>query len=309
MEKTNIGFMMTKTDWIFSEADHSLHQEFSAQDSGINPIDNSNPVELIIDHPASFNVTKGHTGDESFSQLSVDIPSDVMDKMAISWCKKRGLHGALGVPVSREFGSVDYEQVSRSSEQEDAKLVKLVMEREDQPETEANLEFDNIFDVVANSTEEAKQLQEESDELIKDRDASELKGLFSTLPPKRNRAACGILKHIRTNQNIDDETSLLSAIEEALLAEHIMSSDEHFLDLAWRFEDNLAAGKYAPGLNEDGQWLLVGTDTRKETLITALAPLSVKIIERLIQQDKLISEQSPQWVTPQLRLTMYSWNH
>lgn len=117
---------MTKTDWIFSEADHSLHQEFSAQDSGINPMDNSNPAELIIDHPASFNVTKGHIGDESFSQLSVDIPSDVMDKMAIAWCKKRGLQRALGGPVGREFGSVDGEydeQVSRSIEQEDAELM------------------------------------------------------------------------------------------------------------------------------------------------------------------------------------------
>ncbi len=90
------------------------------------------------------------------------------------------------------------------------------------------------------------------------------------MPPKRNLVACGILKHSRANQNIDDETSLLSAIEEALLAERIMSSYEHFLDWAWRFEDRLAAGKYAPGMNENGQWLLVGTDSCKETLITAM---------------------------------------
>ena len=90
------------------------------------------------------------------------------------------------------------------------------------------------------------------------------------MPPKRNLVACGILKHSRANQNIDDETSLLSAIEEALLAEHIMSSYEHFLDSAWRFEDRLAAGKYAPEMNENGQWLLVGTDSCKETLITAM---------------------------------------
>lgn len=301
---------MTKTDWIFSETDHSLHQEFSAQDNEFNPSNNANPAELIIDYPASFNVTKGHTGDEAFSQLSVDIPSDVMDKMAIAWCKKRGLHGAFGGPVGLEFGSVDCEydeQVYHSIEQEDAEMVKLVKASKGQPEI--NLEFDNIFDVVANSKEEAKRLKEESDELIKDRDVNELTGRFSKLPIRRKRAAFGILNHISANQNIDEETSLLSAIEEALLAEHIMSADEHFLDSAWRFEDKLAAGSYAPGLNQDGQWLLVGTDSRKETLVTALAPLSVKIVERLIQQGKLISEQSPQWIDLQLKLTMYRWKN
>lgn len=301
---------MTKTDWIFSEADHSLHQEFSAQDSISNPINNTNPAELIIDYPSSFNVTRGHTGDDSFSQLSVIIPSDVMDKMAIAWCKKRGLHGALGGPVGREFGSVECEydeEVSHNIEQEDAELVKLVKERLKQPETEANLEFDNIFDVVANSTEEAERLRKESDEFIKDRDIKERKELIPQLPPRSKRAALGILNHINTIKNIDDESSLLSAIEEAMLADHIMSSDEHFLDSAWRFEDKLTAGIYAPGLNEDGQWLLVGTNSRKETLITPLEPLSVKIVERLIQQNKLIPERSPQWVTPKQRLTMYYW--
>ena len=302
---------MTKTDWIFSEADHSLHQQFSAKGSELNPRDNTNPAELIIDFPASFNITRGHTGDEDFSQLTVEIPSDVMDKMAIAWCKKRGLHGALGGPVGREFGSGDCEydvQIFHSTE-DDAEMVKLVKDRERQPESEANLEFVNIFDVVAHSKEKAKQLLEESDESIKDRDVNELIGLLSKLPTLRKRAAFGILNHIRANQNIDDEKSLLSAIEEALLAEHIISADEHFLDSAWRFEDRLAAGIYAPGLNEDGQWLLVGADSRKEPLVTPLAPLSVKIVQRLIQQGKLISEQSPQWINSQFKLTMYRWKN
>lgn len=226
--KTNIGYIMRKTDWIFSEADHSLHQEFSTQDSTVNPSDNTNPAELIIDFPVSYNVSRGHTGAEPFSQLSVDIPSDVMDKMAIAWCKKRGLHGALGGPVGREFGSVDYEydeHVSHSIEQEDAEMMKLVEEREGQTEIKANLEFDNIFDVVTNSTEEAKQLQEYSDQHIKDREANKLKG-FPNLPTLRKQAASRIINHIKANQNIDDETSLLSAIEEALLAEYIISDND-----------------------------------------------------------------------------------
>lgn len=299
---------MKKTDWIFSEANHNLHQEFSDQECGENPIDNQNPAELIIDFPTSFNVTKGHTGDDSFSQLSVDIPSDVMDAMAIAWCKKRALYGALGGPD----GSLECEyddQPSHCIEQEDAELVKLVKVSEEQPETEAKLDFDNIFDVVADSKEEAERLQEQSDELIKERDVNELNGLFPQLPSRRKRAAFGILSQIRANQNIDDESSLLTEIEEALLAEHMMSADEYFLGSAWRFEDQLAAGAYALGLNDNGQWLLVGTNSCKELLITPLAPLSVKIVERLIQQSKLTPEQSPQWITPLIKLTMYRWNN
>lgn len=178
---------MTRTDWIFSEADHSLQQEFPAEGNAFTPSANTNPAELITDFPGSFNVTKGHTSGEAFSQLSVNILSDVMDKMAIAWCKKRELHGALSGPVGREFGSVDceYDEKVSDSLEEDAELLKLVKDRERQPEIPAKLEFNNIFDVVANTKEEAKRLQEDSDELINERDVSELKRLFSTLPLKR----------------------------------------------------------------------------------------------------------------------------
>ena len=169
---------MTRTDWIFSDADHSLHQEFPTEDSAFNPSDNTNPAQLIIDFPNSFNVTQGHTGDDAFSQLSVDIPADIMDRMAIAWCKKRRLHGALGGPVGFEFGSVDcdYEEHASENLEVDAELLKLLREREGQPEIEANLEFDNIFDVVANTKEEAQRLKAESDDLIKNRDINEPSG-------------------------------------------------------------------------------------------------------------------------------------
>ena len=123
---------------------------------------NTNPAQLIIDFPNSFNVSQGHTGDDAFSQLSVDIPADIMDRIAIAWCKKRGLHGALGGPVGLEFGSVDCDYDEHASEnlEEDAELLKLVKEREGQPEIEANLKFDNIFDVVASTKEEAQRLKQ-----------------------------------------------------------------------------------------------------------------------------------------------------
>ena len=159
---------MTRTDWIFSDEGYSLHQEFPSGDSVSNPSDNTNPAELVVDFPVSFNVTQGHTGDDAFSQLSVDIPADIMDRMAIAWCKKRRLHGTLGGSVGREFGSVDcdYDEQASESLEEDAELQELVKDSEEQPEIQAKLEFDNIFEVVARTKEEAKRLKEESDDLI-----------------------------------------------------------------------------------------------------------------------------------------------
>ena len=87
----------------------------------------------------------------------------------------------------------------------------------------------------------------------------------------------------------------------------LISSDEHFLDSIWQFEDKLATGVYAPGLDVNGRWVLVGKDSRNDTLVAALEPLSVKVVERLIQQKKLTSELSPRWITPKLQLTMYHW--
>ncbi len=70
--------MMARTDWIFSGEDHSLHQEFPAEGSDINPSDNTNPAQLIIDFPNSFNVTQGHTGDDAFSLIHFRLIASVI---------------------------------------------------------------------------------------------------------------------------------------------------------------------------------------------------------------------------------------
>lgn len=153
-----------------------------------------------------------------------------MDRMTIAWCKKRGLHGALGGLVGLEFGSVDcdYDEHASESIEEDAELLELVRERKGQPEIQANLEFDNIFDVVANTKEEAQRLKEESDRSIMNRDSNEPSRERSMVPTRSKIAALRILDHIRANGNMNNESSLLSAIEEALLANDIISPDEHF---------------------------------------------------------------------------------
>lgn len=39
--------------------------------------------------------------------ITVAIPNKIMDNLAIAWCKKRKLQGALGGPVGNEWGSPD----------------------------------------------------------------------------------------------------------------------------------------------------------------------------------------------------------
>ena len=148
--------------------------------------------------------------------------------------QKRRLHEAFGSPVGREFGSVDCDYDEQASEilKEDAELRDLVKGREGQSEIQANLEFDNIFEVVANTKEEAQQLKEKSEKLIKNRNINETIRERSKLPTRCTRVALSIFDYIRANQNVNDESSLLSAIEKALLAQHFMSPDEHFLDSA-----------------------------------------------------------------------------
>jgi hypothetical protein len=46
---------------------------------------------------------------DSGLQLSMQLEASVLDELAIAWCKKRKLQGALGGPVGNEFGSPDCE--------------------------------------------------------------------------------------------------------------------------------------------------------------------------------------------------------
>lgn len=64
-------------------------------------------VFLEITRPSEFSVYKESTRDGVYDNLVVEIPSEVMDDIAIAWIKKRGLQGAVGGPVGGEFGGPD----------------------------------------------------------------------------------------------------------------------------------------------------------------------------------------------------------
>jgi len=46
---------------------------------------------------------------ESKARLSLQISTAIFDKIAVEWCRKRGLQGAVGGPVGKEFGGPDCE--------------------------------------------------------------------------------------------------------------------------------------------------------------------------------------------------------
>lgn len=73
--------------------------------------------ELLSDEPRSvfleltdlleFRIEKEIFQGKTSERLTLEIPSEAMDKMAIAWIKKRELQGAVGGPVGNELGSPD----------------------------------------------------------------------------------------------------------------------------------------------------------------------------------------------------------
>jgi len=63
--------------------------------------------EVLDDKTAYIEVTKPGNAKiemdfDGYQSITVAIPNEVMDEIAISWCKKRKLQGTLGGPVGNE---------------------------------------------------------------------------------------------------------------------------------------------------------------------------------------------------------------
>lgn len=90
---------MSTKDWVYEQdnPDIGCYQEITIED------DNNNPAVIQLNNPKEFSITKR----EFNEQITVTIPAEVFDKIAIAWCRKRKLQGELGGPVGLEFGSPD----------------------------------------------------------------------------------------------------------------------------------------------------------------------------------------------------------
>lgn len=152
---------MGTKEWIYQPyRGAALYQELSLDDK------NNNPATIEIESPQNFCVKREEytPGTVSFL-LRVEIDAEQFDTIAVEWCKKRKLHGALGGPVGLEFGSPDAD--------DDSDLIEIAKSRLDQEEVPADLEFKNIFDAIAKGKDEAISLKLESDKLIKLRETLE----------------------------------------------------------------------------------------------------------------------------------------
>ena len=91
--------MSTKAS-ITAGSDHHLYFEEFLDDAPRN-------VFLELTNPREFSIARDYFHGKTTENLIVEIPSEVMDDIAIAWIKKRGLQGAVGGPVGAEFGGPD----------------------------------------------------------------------------------------------------------------------------------------------------------------------------------------------------------
>lgn len=220
---------MSTKEWVKDQGDYGIYQEclYDHTKHDINP----NPARIQITNPDDFQIERETLKSRIWSQLTVDIPAEIMDELAIAWCKKRNLNtnkytldellskGNFKWPISEEELIEGLEEAA-----DDIGLASVAKQREDQPEVE--LEYDNIFDVLTSDKDKAALMKKISNEAINQTDVSDLKGILRGHNNKLAGAAKGILKHIKANQAIEDEESLLHEIERSLLNNLAEGDDE-----------------------------------------------------------------------------------
>lgn len=68
----------------------SIYQDclYNFEEDDVNP----NPVILEVKSPTNFSIIgQGNVDEKPFFQLSVEVPAERFDGIAIAWCKKRKL--------------------------------------------------------------------------------------------------------------------------------------------------------------------------------------------------------------------------
>ena len=144
---------MSEKEWIYNGRHIGLYQK-------LNLDEDSEDVVLCIHDECRFNLEKTE-GANAQSHFSTSISSLDMDNLAVAWCKTRHL----------SVNKYTLDELLEQSEDaiDDIELKKLALDREGQEE----LEYDNIFEVVASDTNIAKAMKERSNEFLKLREAGQ----------------------------------------------------------------------------------------------------------------------------------------
>ena len=171
---------MSTKDWVFShDYGASLYQDcfYDSNKFDVNP----NPAVIQAHNPTNYSITReGYVDGKPFSQLVLEIPAERFDEIAMAWCKKRHLStnkysldellkkGDFTWPVTEKELLEGLEDIA-----EDAHLATLVTEREHQSETNADLEMDNIFNIVTEDPVIANYLRDNSNDIIQLRERAQ----------------------------------------------------------------------------------------------------------------------------------------
>jgi hypothetical protein len=211
---------MSTKEWVYRSDDGAgLYQEMSFDKY------NNNPATIEIENPMDFKIEREEfPSGKAFFTLTAEIPSVRFDELSIAWLKHRGIQARLNkYTLGEMLTECDFKWPISEEELlhgiENAELIQILRDRECQEEIPANLGYDDIFDLV-NDDEEAERLKAQSDVVIKNRDVSELRGMFASQINNSvenfKSAAVGILEHIKAEQSISDEKLLISVIQYAL---------------------------------------------------------------------------------------------
>lgn len=170
---------MSTKEWVSGSEDGvGVFQEciYDSDSYEVNP----NPAVIQLEHSSETAITQKIINDELTFQFTLEasIAAKTFDRIAIDWCKNRKLYKnkyTLEELLSQSYsqqpiGTCELTEVIEEIF-DDFELSKVVQERANKPEIDADLHMDNIFSIVTTGPIEARNMQECSNELIQLREA------------------------------------------------------------------------------------------------------------------------------------------
>jgi hypothetical protein len=153
---------MSTKEWIYHHYDGaSLYQEMS-----FNKFNNS-PATVEVKNPQDFKIEREeHLDSKAHFALTLEIPADRFDKLAVAWIKHRGKQAHLEkYTLEGLFTGPDFKFPTSEEELldaiEEAELPEILKDREYQEEIPVDLEHNNIFEGVTD--DEVKRMKDKPD--------------------------------------------------------------------------------------------------------------------------------------------------
>lgn len=179
---------MSTKEWISDSTNGvGIYQE-CIYDSDVDDV-NPNPVVIQLDHSSDTTITQKVINDKLAYQFTFEasMPAKTFDRIAVDWCKKRSLN-TNKYSLEELLSKCNFLQPYHADKSievleedlDDFALTQTIKERSEQPEIDAELDMDNIFNILASGPLEAKYMKECSNELIQLRELGQ--NLFRKYP-------------------------------------------------------------------------------------------------------------------------------